>query len=169
MMGKVKSAGGAEINVSWSLRFTLKEEVIACFRSSILHDVLINVIHLISSEKYCLKTLAGLSCATNLQRTPGRLVIISPDLLHMFIYTWCFNQCQSPERYCNISENVGCMSKKVPQSLFPRTRLSSLNSKFISGWQLRCRGHCSRACRFWLQHFSWRSLIGEGGLGPRSL
>ena len=119
--------------------------------------------------KYFLQMLAGLSSAISFQRFTPRLLTISPDLLRKFIYTWCFNQCQSPERYWNKSENFGCTSKKVPQSLFPRTRLSSQNSKFISGWQLRCRGRCSRACRFWLQHFSWSSLIGEGGLGPRSL
>ena len=89
-------------------------QIIVFLRGSIVHDVLINISHPKGSEKYCLKMSAGLSCATSFQRSPPRLLTISPDLLRKFIYTWCFNQCQSPERYWNISENVSCTSKNSP-------------------------------------------------------
>ena len=70
-------------------------QIIVFLRSSIVHDVLINTSHPKGSEKYCLKMSAGLSCATSFQRSLPRLLTISPDLLRKFIYTWCFNQCQS--------------------------------------------------------------------------
>ena len=56
-----------------------------------------------------------------------------------------------------------------PQSLSHQTQLSTQISMFISRWQLQYRDRYNTACRSSLQHSSWHSLIGEGGLGPRSL
>ena len=81
MLDKVKSARCAKMNTSWSLWFTLKEEVILkslhvsgvkfymIFLSMSQKERKKNVSHLLGSEKYCLKMSAVLTCWFPSQRS----------------------------------------------------------------------------------------------------
>ena len=85
-----------------------------------------------------------------------------PKVPHQGCFTW-------PTSEVQINMMFQFKSSKVSHHLSNATAAPLTNHTSISGWQWRCRGRCSKGWRSSLQHFSWLSLIGEGGLGPRYL